>query len=195
MTDWFTGDMHFGHKNILKYCPRPWDDVDAMDEGLIERWNTMVQPGDAVYILGDVAFCGPDKATRLVQRLNGKLYLIVGNHDERNLKSEMFRSCFLWIEQLKEIRVRDETAHHGWQAIVLCHYAMRVWNRSHYGVPQVHGHSHATLPPLGRSLDVGVDAWNWFPASYAEVKHRFERCEVYAPDMNHQPKAEGGSGE
>ena len=188
MTDWFTGDMHFGHQNIIKYCKRPWKTAAEMDEGLIENWNSVVEPNDPVYILGDVAFCGPDKATRLVQRLNGRLHLIAGNHEARNLKSEMFRSCFLWIEQLKEIRVKDETIDRGFQKLVLCHYAMRVWNGSHYGVPQLYGHSHGTLPPLGRAVDVGVDAWSWFPASYSAVKGRLEMLEVDAPDMNHQPK-------
>ena len=68
----------------------------------------------------------------------------------------------------------------GVQRIVLSHYAMLVWDRSHYGVWHLHGHSHGSMPddPTARRLDVGVDAWEtdsvklYRPVSYEEVKAR-----------------------
>ena len=74
-------DLHFSHTNIIKYEDRPFNDRDEMDEGLIRNWNSVVTKDDTVYVLGDVAFCGKDKAKSLVQRLNGRKILIMGNHD------------------------------------------------------------------------------------------------------------------
>lgn len=74
-------DLHFCHKNVLRYDNRPWDNADAMNEGLIARWNSVVTDNDMVYLLGDVGFCGHDKMKALVSRLNGYKVLIRGNHD------------------------------------------------------------------------------------------------------------------
>ena len=53
---WFTSDTHFGHKNILKFCKRPWDTVEEMVEGLIQNWNRVVGKDDLIFHLGDFAF-------------------------------------------------------------------------------------------------------------------------------------------
>ena len=74
-------DLHFSHTNIIKYEDRPFADREEMDEGLINNWNSVVTDADTVFVLGDVAFCGKDRAKYLVQRLNGKKILIMGNHD------------------------------------------------------------------------------------------------------------------
>ena len=47
--------------------------------------------------------------------------------------------------------------------IVLCHYAMRIWDRAPYGARHLYGHIHGRLPPQGRSLDVGVDSHDFRP--------------------------------
>lgn len=74
-------DLHFNHKNIIAYENRPWPDRDAMNAGLIARWNYTVNPDDIVYMLGDVGFCGKTKASELVHQLNGYKILVLGNHD------------------------------------------------------------------------------------------------------------------
>ena len=56
MTIWFTSDTHFDHKNIIKYCNRPFKDIDEMNAELERRWNAVVAPGDRVFHLGDFAF-------------------------------------------------------------------------------------------------------------------------------------------
>lgn len=53
---WFTSDTHFGHANALAFCKRPWDDVDAMNDALVERINERVAPDDVLYHLGDFSF-------------------------------------------------------------------------------------------------------------------------------------------
>ena len=55
MSTWFTGDTHFGHKNIIEFSNRPYVDIDHMNHGLVKIWNTFINPSDTVWHLGDVA--------------------------------------------------------------------------------------------------------------------------------------------
>lgn len=78
---WFTSDLHFGHKNILKYCNRPWNTVEEMDQGLLDNWNSVVQEDDIVFDLGDFAFASSKRWKEILGRLRGKHYLVLGNHE------------------------------------------------------------------------------------------------------------------
>lgn len=80
---WVTSDTHFNHKNILVYeaANRPFANKHEMDNALIERWNERVGKDDIVLHLGDFAFAGANKIQEIVSRLNGKIYLLLGNHD------------------------------------------------------------------------------------------------------------------
>lgn len=80
MTTWYTADLHFNHTNIIKYCNRPFADLDDMNEKMIEYWNELVQPEDTVYVLGD--FSLSLSALQFVSLLNGTKKLIAGNHDQ-----------------------------------------------------------------------------------------------------------------
>lgn len=79
----FIGDTHFGHKNILVFEQtskfRPFATIEEHDEELIARWNSVVGKQDEVWHLGDVAF--GKKSLDLCERLHGRKYLIMGNHD------------------------------------------------------------------------------------------------------------------
>ena len=77
----FIGDMHFMHRNIIKYCNRPFKDVADMTEKLIKNWNSIVGKNDIVYVVGDFALCGKQKIIEIGNRLNGHKRLILGNHD------------------------------------------------------------------------------------------------------------------
>lgn len=172
MTVFFTSDLHLGHTNIIKYCNRPYENVEEMNQALISNWNAKVSKLDTVYILGDLAFLPPRDLSDTVRKLNGIKILIEGNHDKHALKDINFRSCFMKIEKLLEIKLQDLEAPDGMQRITLCHFAMKVWNKSHHGAWHLYGHSHGSLPddPNSLSIDVGVDARNYAPISYDEVK-------------------------
>jgi calcineurin-like phosphoesterase family protein len=85
------GDPHFGHKNIIKYCERPFECEDAMDEVLIHNWNSVVKNGHIVYINGDFSMRGKEETTKIISRLNGIKYLIRGNHDTKS--NNYYRQC------------------------------------------------------------------------------------------------------
>ena len=149
---WFTSDQHYGHKNIIRFCNRPFADIDEHDEALIENYNACVQPGDTVYLLGD--FCLGANPDSIFNRLNGNKHLILGNHDrEKKLK----HLPWAWIKRIYELKIDRKTL------IVLCHFAMRRWNKSHHGSIHLYGHSHGSLEDYGKSTDVGVDAWDYKP--------------------------------
>ncbi len=157
---WFTADTHFGHAKLIKNTHRPFKDVEEMDRALIENWNRVVADGDTVYHLGD--FCWIAKVPVWEQyraQLKGNITLIKGNHDlRRNKISYLFRE----VEYIKQVCWNKHK-------IILCHYAMRIWDRSHYGTYQLYGHSHGTLNPIGKQMDVGVDCKNYTPISIEEV--------------------------
>jgi len=77
---WFTSDTHFYHKNIIKFTNRPWNTVEEMNNALINNWNEVVKPNDTVFHLGDFAFTSNGNWKKLINELNGKIYLILGNH-------------------------------------------------------------------------------------------------------------------
>ena len=212
----FTSDHHFSHSNIVKYQMRPFlndyerevmenskkfdasdDDKDQArrlkisketierhDNALIEKWNAKVPKDGIVYHLGD--FCmDRHKIEKILKQLNGHIFLIKGNHDKKDLLVET-KNYFHWIKDYYEIKVNDSDASRGKQNIILCHYAFRVWNKSHYGSWHLYGHSHGSLPddPNSLSIDVGVDVHNYEPISYEEVK-QFMNNKKYKPIDHH----------
>ncbi|MEY4933903.1 MAG: hypothetical protein RIS64_262 [Bacteroidota bacterium] len=141
-----------------------------MNEVMIQRWNEKVAPDDEVYHLGDVALKSAGSLKKLLERLNGKIYLIAGNHESAALGcSERFE----WIKDYFELTLPDADAPRGQQLMVLFHYAMRVWHAGHYGTWHLYGHSHGNLPDDETSLsfDVGVDCHDFYPLSYQDVKN------------------------
>lgn len=155
---WFTADTHFGHFNIVKYCNRPFKTLGEMDETMIRNWNEKVGNNDIVYHLGDFCLKEPDK---YLERLNGIIYFIRGSHDKK------IKVCSK-IKEISEIKILNIPNNN---VIVLCHYAMRTWARSHYNTWQLYGHSHGRLEPQGKQMDVGVDCNNFFPVSFKEVEN------------------------
>lgn len=89
---WFTSDLHFWHKNICKYCNRPFETTEEMNQALINNWNSVVKEDDIVFVLGDMGFCGYDKLEPLMSQLNGKKYLIQGNHDSDKIVFRLYEA-------------------------------------------------------------------------------------------------------
>lgn len=151
----YTSDLHLGHKKILEYENRPFDSVEEMDEYIIYKWNAKVKKGDDVYILGDFGFVDGERANELLSRLNGKKYLIKGNHDYYFLNDKKFDSSkFVWIKDYAHVK-------DGENIIYMFHYPIAVWDRKHYGSLHFYGHVHSnteTHHPL--TADIGPNAFN-----------------------------------
>jgi len=164
---YFTGDWHLGHANIMKYSNRPFHSVGEMNDTIISNFYNTIKPGASVYFLGDFSFdrvITEDFFIKLPKNIH--FHFIYGNHDKKimNIVKYFVDSC----SGMKDIKV-DE------YKITLNHYAMRVWNCSHFNSWQLYGHSHGTLPPEGKQCDVGVDSWNFFPVSFEQIKEYMEK--------------------
>lgn len=167
---WFTADLHLGHTNILKFCPksRQFADTAEMDEAIINSWNELVDPEDTVYVLGDVRFT----KKRLEQRLLGKKHLILGNHDY-TIRSEDWES----IQHYKELNIDGKL-------VVMFHYPIETWNRQQYGALHLHGHTHGNnhsrpnTPKMPNRMDVGIDATGRTLISWEEVQYLINRQET-----------------
>ena len=157
MTDFVTSDLHFGHTNIMKFCPvtraRFNNDVTYMNEAMIMEWNAVVTSEDHTYILGDVCFAPWEKAVQFMARLNGTKTLVVGNHDKKLLKSHEFRNQFVEIRDYMDINVNGTK-------VVMFHYPISEWDQMHRGAVHLHGHLHGGRSGLEtyRARDVGMDA-------------------------------------
>lgn len=173
---WFTSDTHFSHANIMKFCARPFDTVQQMNEALIKNWNETVPEDGIVFHLGDFCYGGAAEWTNIISRLNGRIYLILGNHDMKNIR-QGFMDRFEAVAQQLTIRVNE-------QSIILNHNPFLCYGGSYRDVWQLFGHVHSgplsntgldiprlkTLFPL--QYDVGVDNNDYRPVSFAEVKAR-----------------------
>ena len=182
MTIHFTSDLHFNHANVIKYCRRPFANVDEMNAALVKNWNRHVNPQDTVYVIGDFALCRAELARGFAQRLNGTKHLIAGNHDHSNRKKYaegQTQGDFQSVTDIKEIAV-------GQQRIVMCHYPMMTWNKSGHGAWMLHGHCHGNLKVDIQSLrlDVGVDCFNFTPVSFVDVQYIMSK-RAFKPDDHH----------
>lgn len=141
---YYIADLHFGHENLntdLDY--RGFESAAKMDEYMIKQWNSKVRPNDEVVILGD--FCISPKAdivADILCKLNGKKYLVKGNHDNYLDSKSFDKSLFGWIEDYKEMK--DEK-----RKVILSHYPVFCYNGQFYvdskGDPKtymLYGHVH-----------------------------------------------------
>lgn len=175
----FTSDTHWGHKAIIGFCKRPFQDVEEMDKALIDKWNEVVPPDGVVFHLGDFAWHGDWTSIR--KQLNGRIILVQGNHDRKNKprSQKVYQSLFEGIFQQLYLQIEG-------RKLYLNHYPFLCYGGTYRNpkdmVWQLHGHTHfGELSSTGRDndrlkmcfptqYDVGVDNNNFKPISWTEVK-------------------------
>ncbi|MDA3876648.1 MAG: metallophosphoesterase family protein [Halothiobacillus sp.] len=203
MTTFFTADQHFGHANILKYEADARRDergdtfasVKHMDDALVEHWNAVVAPDDTVYALGDFSYKRQTIAEYL-PLLNGRITLIVGNHDpyfKRCANGREAEARELAVEAgFADMHFEHQIEVEGVGLVKLHHFPYAPPNseteeflRYEHLRPKptgeallLHGHIHSQwltrryngFPPM---LNVGVDKHGLQPISEAEVVAQF----------------------
>lgn len=174
MTKFATADHHFWHTGIIAKCDRPFDNVEFMNEALIELWNARVKPRDLIYHLGDFSLCGWDKSVEIFDRLNGRKVLVLGNHDKFPIRRLGWYEVHTMMHFTHDFEgaLGDEGG--GKRLVTLCHYPMEDWRNSLSGAIHLHGHSHGRNNGSSstQKLDVGVDCWDYAPASFEEIGER-----------------------
>ena len=161
----FTADQHLGHRGIISMQNRPFDSIEEMNRTILTNYNAVVHKDDTVYILGDVCHhMTADAANEIIQKMNGKKFLISGNHDKKYDPS-LFED------------VRDfMTVSLNGRYFALMHYPMLSWPKKNSGSIQLHGHIHARMDYNEQNrkegifrYDVGVDANNFYPVSVKQI--------------------------
>ena len=170
---WFTSDLHFWHKNICKYCNRPYQSVEEMNEQIVKNWNSFIKEDDVVFLLGDIGFCGIEKLRPLMSQLNGKIYLIQGNHDSDKVVAKLYEEDLIedYFKMLEVTIVGDEECPN--QQLTLCHFPMIDWYNKERGAWMIHGHQHQLPHMKSCSVahwDIGLDRNNMFPVSFEQLK-------------------------
>lgn len=164
----FTSDTHFFHKNIIKYCDRPFNDVN---EAIITLWNETVPKNGVVFHLGDVCFGGKEKWESMISQLNGDIYLIKGNHDMEHPPQNLFKGVY---DQLMIIVEGDEEIPE--QKVFMHHFPFITWRGCWMFTHQNDAVNTNWLNKLSSGqLNIGMDNNNYCPFSFQEVKERITK--------------------
>ena len=161
----FTADTHFDHKNIIKYERRPYHNTHEMNQALIDNWNKRVGKKDRVIHLGDFSWGGWKVAAQMLEQLNGRKFLIQGNHDPDKDMKELAK-YFEWIKSYCSMKTDVGR-------FILFHYPIVSWENKSHGSIHLHGHTHSRTPTNIQKGDliynVGVDTNGYAPISLDEV--------------------------
>lgn len=169
--------------------------IKIHDDAIIDNINKCVDKEDVLWLLGDFCFAPKQfywqTAKRYRDRINCKhINFIWGNHDDRSIAS-LFES----VHDLYHANIFG-------QEIVLCHYAMAIWNKSHRHSQHYYGHSHANaeerldeLFPGRRSMDVGIDnaykiLGEYRPFEFSEIRDIMATRKGIAIDHHDHAKPE-----
>ena len=180
----FTSDTHFDHKNIIKYCNRPFSSVQEMNQGLINNWNSVINPDDTIFHLGDVSFGGNTNLINYVSQLNGHIILIKGNHD-RKLQQSICDKLFDYTCQQLTLNIDGIT-------VFLNHFPFLCFSGTYNTDKsiQLFGHIHSgplsSGPDIDRfnkygvynQYDVGVYNNHYKPISWNEILKKIDYANI-----------------
>lgn len=179
--DFVTSDTHFGHARISVLTGRPFATVAEMDAALVDRWNRIVPPDAVVLHLGDLALGPILESVALTGRLNGRRYLVPGNHDRVSPATQSRRAIerftpiyeqagwTLLPEILEGTRrgIRLLASHYPYVGDTTGFERHRSHRPVDFGLPLVHGHTHAhDHGAHGRQFHVGIDAFGFAPIPF-----------------------------
>jgi calcineurin-like phosphoesterase family protein len=161
--DYFISDLHFGHKNIIRFCRRPFRSVVEMDDSLIKRWNSVITDKDRVFVIGDVFICDDDRAKEIMSSLLGYKILIKGNHDKSPRK--MISLGFDEAYKKYDYKLSDG------RVALLKHYPVPDILLSDYDL-MIHGHLHNGPRCRGKKINVACDLWDFMPIDEIKISNQ-----------------------
>jgi len=177
MRYWFTADYHLGHPNIIKYCNRPFSNLQQMNETIIRNHNSRVKKDDIIFHNGDFCFKNSEgdkdgegirkSVMEWEQQLNGKFIHIKGNHDKNN-------SCKTIIKNLKIIFgneliniVHDPMDYDEGCSINFIGHIHEKWKFRKVFSKMRYENIYL--------INIGVDIWKFMPVSFEEIIKEFNR--------------------
>jgi len=154
----FISDHHFGHRNIIEYEGRKFKKTLDMDTEMINKWNSVVNKENTVYHLGDFAFYDKETITSIVMQLNGKINLVMGNHENHSIQ---------WYYDCGFNKVYDKPIVLG-GFIILSHEPIYTNDNSPF--VNIHGHLHSKESMCDKNINVSVEKWEYTPVTYKKLK-------------------------
>lgn len=178
---YFTSDTHYNHYNIINYCNRPFESVFQMNETMIDRWNRVVNNEDTVYHLGDFAMGNKIFVPQIVERLQGKIILIAGNHDsnyvkkyfEEHPKHEIHKKLYIDYNG-KSIELIHNPYHAaGGVDYIFCGHVHNSWSTKNKGI-MIEGYNakedhDESVKAVADFYNVGVDVRNFEPVIFEKI--------------------------
>jgi len=164
MNYWWTSDYHFSHANIIKYCDRPFESVEEMNETIIKRHNERVKPEDTVFFLGDFIFKGGneggvEKYRIFEKRLNGKYIFIKGNHDRNNSLRTIITKMYIYFGAKDICMIHRPEDADPKVPINLCGHVHEKWKIRRLNENSI-------------IVNLSVDVWKFYPVSFDEIMAR-----------------------
>lgn len=157
---WLTSDTHFCHNKEFIWKARGYNNVKEMNENIIEKWNSLVKKDDIVYHLGDVVLEDLETGIKYLKRLNGHIFIAIGNHDtEKKIKE--YLNCPNVDDVQFGYRIKK-----GKKTCILTHYPTIIANKDNIRVPAFYGHTHQTTNFFQNYRDmyhVGLDSHSCYP--------------------------------
>ena len=180
----YIADCHFYHNRICREMDnRGFPSYAEMNEHMIARWNEKVTARDSVYILGDFSIAKGDATEKVIRRLQGKLHLIIGNHDRYIQDKGFDRSLFRSIEPYQEIRDNG-------RFVVLSHYPVFCYKGQYRpNTYMLYGHVHNTHDEalINRFIQETREttAWSRYAEAPAPIPCNMINC--FCMFSNYQP--------
>lgn len=182
MNIWLSSDLHLFHDNIIKYCNRPYEDADKMNDDIVKRWNSLVGKDDVCVVVGDVS-AGLKGRTHeyslLLKSMNGSKILIRGNHDHEpddfylnsgfvHVVEHMFVAGVLFCHH-PPTDDRDEPQ--GKHNVSRCNEYISRYDP--WAI--VHGHDHRVeVSDRNKCFNCAVERHNYTPVLLAEALRRVD---------------------
>lgn len=164
---WFTSDLHFCHDREFIYKPRGFSSVEEMNEAIIKNFNSLINEEDDLWILGDLMLMDNNKGIEYINKLNGKLHIILGNHD-----GDSRIAIYKQIEKIQDIQYAHLLKYKKYQ-FYLSHYPTLMGN---YDLQMsktwcLHGHTHSTdkFGECDKNYNIALDAHDCFPIEIENI--------------------------
>ena len=180
-----TSDLHFNHDREFVWGARGFSSVQEMNESIVAHWNSVVNEDDDVYVLGDLCLGGAgmnSENQKLIERLNGRLHIILGNHDTP-ARIEMYRFCKNVVEEPKYADMLHYRGYHFYMS----HFPTMTANLEKEYLKQctinLFGHTHQKDPfyqDIPFMFHVGMDTHNCTPVLLDDaiemMKNKVKEC-------------------
>lgn len=179
---YLTSDLHLGHDREFIWKVRGFNSVQEMNEAYVERWNSVIDNEDDVYVLGDLMLGNNDIGVHYLNQLNGNIHVVLGNHDTPT-RQALYKADVHKIVEVKWAIMLIYKKYH----FFMTHFPCMTGNLEKESLKQMtlnlYGHTHQQsnfYEDRPYMYHVGVDSHNGYPVLLddiiQEMKDKVKEC-------------------